>query len=126
MTRHRYAADVEAAFTGRPQKFGTYDEQAETATDAQKGDGTEMSGYVSPDMGPFSCSTCVHFQSGRNEEEKGGGEENAGLPRKSCDHPIVVADPEVKGEVDAAGCCNYWKKNTESRVMSDRDAGNTL
>lgn len=59
--------------------------------DTQKGDGTAMSGYVTPDLGPFECENCTHFQ-----------------PSNRCDHPQVIADPEVQGQVDAEGCCNFF------------------
>lgn len=58
----------------------------------EPGDGTQQSGYVTPDLGPFECDNCVHFQA-----------------PSACDHPEVVSDPEVNGQVDAKGCCNFFK-----------------
>lgn len=60
--------------------------------DPNKGDGTAQSGYATPDLGPFECENCQHFQ-----------EPN------SCNHPEVQSDPEVNGQVDPEGCCNYFK-----------------
>lgn len=64
----------------------------EPDADDQKGDGTAASGYVTPDLGPFECDNCVHFQA-----------------PTTCDQPQVVSDPEVGGQVDAKGCCNFFK-----------------
>jgi hypothetical protein len=58
----------------------------------QIGDGTAQSGYVTPDLGPFECENCVHFQ-----------------PPGQCDHPQVTSDPEVQGKVDPESCCNFFK-----------------
>jgi hypothetical protein len=60
--------------------------------DGEPGDGTQLSGYASPEYGPFECENCVHFEA----------------PDK-CNHPKVIADPEVNGNVQAEGCCNYFK-----------------
>lgn len=63
-----------------------------TATQGEPGDGTQQSGYVRPDLGPFQCQNCTHFQA-----------------PTTCDHPTVVNDPEIGGQVEAEGCCNYFK-----------------
>ena len=60
--------------------------------DAEPGDGTAASGYVTPDLGPFECENCQHFN-----------------PPGECNHPTVQADPEVQGQVEPEGCCNYFK-----------------
>lgn len=62
----------------------------------EQGDGTQASGYVTPDLGPFECENCQHFQP-----------ENPEYP-KNCDHPKVVADQDVD-RVDPEGCCNFFK-----------------
>jgi hypothetical protein len=105
--RQRYSADVEADFTGRPQKFGSYDEAAEAKEGAEKGDGTEASGYVQASLGPFRCDNCMHFQD-----------------PNGCDHPAVTSDPEVKGKVEPGGCCNYFKskRNSEAPPTSNESA----
>ena len=54
--------------------------------------GTQQSGYVTPDLGPFECENCVHFQ-----------------PPSECNQPEVVSDPEVGGQVDPQGCCNFFE-----------------
>lgn len=54
-------------------------------------DGTAASGYVTPDLGPFECENCTKFQ-----------------PPSTCTEPNVVNDPEVNGQVDPEGCCNYF------------------
>jgi len=54
--------------------------------------GTEKAGYATPEHGPFKCANCVHYD--------GAGR---------CDHPDVVEDPAVKGEVQPSGCCNYFR-----------------
>jgi hypothetical protein len=54
-------------------------------------DGTAASGYVTPDLGPFECENCTKFQE-----------------PSTCTDPHVVNDPEVNGQVDPEGCCNYF------------------
>lgn len=65
------------------------------------GAGTKATGYALPEMGPFKCSNCVHI-------DKGGD---------CCDHPKVVADPDVPTKeeegkklavVKPDSCCNYF------------------
>lgn len=58
--------------------------------------GTKLSEYA--ETGPYRCGDCIHF----------------GTAKSSCDHPEVVADPEVPklanglGHVNARrGCCRY-------------------
>lgn len=63
-----------------------------SSSDAEPGDGTALAGYVTPDLGPFECENCVHFTA-----------------PSTCDHAVVIADPEVNGQVDPEGCCNYFK-----------------
>jgi hypothetical protein len=60
--------------------------------DDQQGDGTQASGYVTPDLGPFECENCIHFDG-----------------QSRCNHPQVISDPEVQGQVDPEGCCNFFK-----------------
>jgi hypothetical protein len=57
-------------------------------------DGTAASGYATPDLGPFECENCKKY-------------DPQGQP--PCQDPRVQADPEVKGQVDAEGCCNFFK-----------------
>ena len=66
--------------------------QAEPQTSDMQPSGTAQSGYVTPDLGPFECDNCTHFD-GQN----------------SCNHPQVQNDPEVSGQVDPEGCCNYFQ-----------------
>lgn len=61
-----------------------------------QGIGSKESGYAGPDMGPFSCANCSHFD--------GQG---------SCDNEKVMADPEVNGKVEADGCCNLFRPGDE-------------
>lgn len=58
----------------------------------EPGDGSQATGYCTPDLGPFECENCTHFEG-----------------PSACTHPAVVADPEVKGQVDPEGCCNLFK-----------------
>jgi hypothetical protein len=58
---------------------------------ADQPSGTAQSGYVTPDLGPFECENCVHFQ-----------------PPNQCNQQQVVSDPEVQGQVDPEGCCNFF------------------
>lgn len=69
-----------------------------------EGIGSKETGYAGPDMGPFSCANCMHFD--------GQG---------SCDNEKVMADPEVNGKVDAEGCCNLFK-NGEGNASPDDGA----
>ena len=71
---------------------------ADRITDALRGpapadhDGTQASGYVTPDLGPFECENCQKF-----------------TPPGTCQDPHVQNDPEVQGQVDPQGCCNFFK-----------------
>lgn len=65
------------------------------------GAGTKATGYALPEMGPFKCANCVHIDAGGD----------------CCDHPKVVADPDVPTKeedgkkvavVKAESCCNYF------------------
>lgn len=55
-------------------------------------DGTAASGYAMPDLGPFECENCQKFQ-----------------PPSQCSDPRVQQDPEVQGQVDPQGCCNFFQ-----------------
>lgn len=59
--------------------------------------GSKKSGYATPDMGPFQCANCIHFD-GKNQ----------------CNHPDVVKDPQVKGQVQPGGCCTYFRNPQSS------------
>jgi len=76
-----------------PNLGGGYAANREVAkSKADEGIGSREVGYASPKDGPFKCSHCVHFKA-----------------PNSCDHPKVIADPEVKGKVEPEGCCNYYR-----------------
>jgi hypothetical protein len=63
------------------------DQQADQASTA-----TEQSAYVAPTDGqPTVCANCVHF-------------DGQGM----CDHPEVVADPQVQGKVDLNGHSKFY------------------
>jgi hypothetical protein len=62
----------------------------------EEGIGSAQTGYAGPENGPFECENCIHFD--------GEGR---------CDHPQVMADPEVNGQVDAEGCCNLFQPSGE-------------
>ena len=59
---------------------------------ANQQDGTKASGYATPDLGPFECENCQKFQ-----------------PPNTCGDPRVQQDPEVQGQVDPQGCCNFFQ-----------------
>jgi hypothetical protein len=94
--RQRHAADLEAAFTGRPQPHGSYDPELDggrvSASTAgyMELDGAQKSGDCDlvevaegvagekgccnlftpqPAAGEFECAQCVHFQSGSADSE---------------------------------------------------------
>lgn len=69
-------------------------------------DGTAATGYATPDLGPFECDNCVHFD---------------GTSR--CDNPDVINDPEVQGNVDAEGCCNLFKSAHKESQESEHSEG---
>lgn len=71
------------------------DDQQSTATDRAK--------YVAPEDGqPTICQNCSHFD--------GQG---------ACDHPEVIADPEVSGKVEANGHCMYFKAGSGEQSVSN-------
>jgi len=66
-------------------------------------------GYMGPDMGPFSCGHCEHFQSSGTEAVLGDDGGGSGM----CNHP------EVQSKVDAQGCCNeYSPVSYASQVLN--------
>jgi hypothetical protein len=72
--------------------------------ETEPGDGSKQSGYAGPQFAPFSCSNCTHFD--------GQG---------SCDHPQVQSDPEVNGQVESEGCCNFFKSKTAQGGQGGED-----
>lgn len=59
--------------------------------------GTKATGYSEPELGPFLCLNCVHSNREGNR----------------CNHPDVVADPEMKLDdgaavIEPAACCNEF------------------
>ncbi|HEX3156787.1 MAG TPA: hypothetical protein VHV32_19315 [Candidatus Angelobacter sp.] len=66
----------------------------ERGKDQEPGDGTAQAGYVTPDLGPFECENCIHFDG-----------------QSQCNHPTVQGDPEVQGNVEPEGCCNFFKSD---------------
>lgn len=64
----------------------------QTPTIQPQQDGTAAAGYVTPDLGPFECENCTKFQ-----------------PPNLCGDPRVQQDPEVQGQVDPQGCCNFFQ-----------------
>jgi hypothetical protein len=75
------------------------------AQPSEPGDGTQQAGYVTPDLGPFECDNCSHFQA-----------------PNACDHPQVVSDPEVNGQVDPKGCCNFFKSLSGGKGANPQDS----
>lgn len=80
-------------------------------TSNDEGIGSKAAGYAPPDQGPFSCGNCVHFD--------GQG---------SCDNPKVITDPEVSGQVEAEGCCNFFRpsKGEESTGTEQPNYGDDV
>lgn len=83
---------ITSALRGVPGPEGGDDLGRGTATNTEQGDGTAQSGYVTPDLGPFECDNCIHFDG-----------------QSRCNHPQVQSDQEVQGNVDPEGCCNFFK-----------------
>jgi hypothetical protein len=74
--------------------------QADGDPGAQQ-DGTQASGYVTPDLGPFECENCTKFSA-----------------PNQCQEPRVQSDPEVQGQVDPQGCCNFFQSaHNESQAQ---------
>ena len=74
-----------------------------------QGDGSQQSGYAGPEFGPFECENCAHFE-----------------PPSECNHPQVVSDPEVNGQVDPEGCCNFFQSahnETQEEEHGDMPGG---
>jgi hypothetical protein len=74
--------------------------------DASQADGTAASGYVTPDLGPFECANCTKFQE-----------------PSTCTDSHVVNDPEVNGQVDPEGCCNYFQSSHKENQESEHTEG---
>lgn len=82
---------------------------ANANTDDQ-GVGSAQSGYAGPDAGPFECGNCIHFEE----------------PNR-CNHPQVMSDPEVNGQVEEEGCCNFFStagKETQEQEHTEGLAEN--
>lgn len=69
-------------------------------------DGTAASGYVTPDLGPFECENCGKFQ-----------------PPGQCTDQRVVSDPEVQGQVDPQGCCNFFQSAHNENQADEHSEG---
>jgi hypothetical protein len=64
--------------------------------------GTPHAHYAGPEQGPFKCENCAH--------------QTGGL----CSHPDVIEDARAgsggltivkdRAQINAAGCCNYFRK----------------
>lgn len=79
------------------EKAAAVVEEKLCAHSAQEGIGTKGVGYALPEMGPFLCANCVHVS-------KNG---------TRCDHPEVIADPDVPKDgklavVRPSACCNEF------------------
>ena len=64
--------------------------------------GTKATGFTKKEWGPFLCINCVHS-------------DREGV---RCDHPEVIADPEVekvdgKAVIEPADCCNEFRPRKE-------------
>lgn len=71
--------------------------------DDQKGTATAQSAYVAPSDGqPTICQNCLHFD--------GQG---------SCDHPQVIADPEVNGKVEANGHSKFFHSKSSEAAENE-------
>jgi hypothetical protein len=81
-----------ATHMGAPSPAPQPTESGANLVAPQEGVGSVQSGYATPDMGPFECGNCIHFQA-----------------PNACDHPQVVSDPEVNGQVEEDGCCNLFR-----------------
>src|SRR6266436_1363309 len=77
----------------------------------EEGIGSAQTGYADPENGPFECENCIHYEP-----------DNPQYP-KDCDHPEVIADPEVE-TVDAEGCCNLiLPTGEESEEQQEGETG---
>lgn len=86
----------------RPPENSPTDQQED-----QQGTATQQSAYVAPTDGqPTICQNCMHFD--------GQG---------ACDHPEVVADPEVQGKVDANGHSKFY--SAKSAEAAEGELGKT-
>lgn len=73
-------------------------------TDDQQGTASAQSAYVKPTDGqPTICENCMHFD--------GSGK---------CDHPEVIADPEVQGAVEANGHSKFYSPKSEEQGEANR------
>jgi hypothetical protein len=87
-----------------PQADGDPGDPAQQQTDQPSG--SAQSGYATPDLGPFECDNCVHFEA----------------PNR-CNQSQVVSDPEVQGNVDAEGCCNLFTSAHKESQQEEHSEG---
>lgn len=102
--RRQASEDVDRSMRGMPTMHGTDLSQFDNDADDQgqgKVNGTEASGYEQPGDGPFRCDNCKFFT-------MVGGNEGDDDAQGQCAEPDVVNDPQVRGNVQAGGCCSYF------------------
>lgn len=84
------------------------------AHSAMDGAGTTATGYALPQCGPFKCSNCIHADEAAD----------------CCDHPKVIADPDVptkeeKGKkcamIHPESCCNYFHPKDKGEKPEDAE-----
>lgn len=94
------------ALRGNPQIGSVDGADLRRGSGMPQQDGTDASGYATPDLGPFECENCTKFQ-----------------PPNLCGDPRVQQDPEVQGQVDPQGCCNFFQSaHNETQEEEHGDA----
>lgn len=77
--------------------------------------GTQLTGYMPPEEGPFRCDNCKHFKA-----------------PYLCDEKKVIADPEIRkvkeggktyAGIEPAGCCNEFKSSKRLGEVSFGSVG---
>jgi len=109
MMNPQRAAHMGAPLPAATPAAGQVDPNADPNSDPNAGIGSTQAGYAGPENGPFECGNCVHFDG-----------------QSKCDNPQVVSDPEVNGQVEEDGCCNFFSPaQHEGDESAEEDEGET-
>ena len=108
MAEDRMTAALRGPAPAVPVGSAAQPQQPQADPTQQPPDGSAQSGYVTPDLGPFECENCINFQ-----------------PPNQCNQPQVVSDPEVNGQVDPEGCCDFFTSAHNENQQDEHSESDT-